>query len=509
MTNDQVKHFVENEAPKVREHLDARFGKGNYEVITDDKYLRMAGTVFLADPIKNKQGQVILSAGRHTIGATMDMLVVTKEGLYYPYDFKTKRANSGEMFNSNVYQQYSDQVSGVYPQLLEVQNPELKGKVQKGSLIQFNHKYEAPLGSRDNERNGTGMFMKDARGQVYRYKYNTTTRQWEYSPIQNAIADDGTPAYTPPTFYKVHESVSGRKRNIISYDAPTVMNLTYMVGMKEFNGMELVYGTIGVRDGIAIGAQNAHDGTIRIDIPVLKEKYEAKAWKQSKRSEDINRDFDTFEEFVSFVLMHEYVHNYIRPVTVSTAGYGIITQQVADQMKQAYLQGKQALNNYIARLPKDVQRTALVYFQGTYGVDTNLNPISKSQIENYRLLYEALFNKKPTATESLLSYETRVNNEALRIIDEYKQSKETVTKRDYTAREEYLLSNINPSVKEFIGNPLDPAKIVVGDTVKDYLGNEFKVLGFIDENNVVLENSKGFISSKRLISTNKSTYLYK
>ena len=111
--------------------------------------------------------------------------------------------------------------------------------------------------------------------------------------------------------------------------------------------------------------------------------------------------------------------------------------------------------------------------------------------------------------QSLLSYETRVNNEALRIIDEYKQSKETVTKRDYTAREEYLLSNINPSVKEFIGNPLDPAKIVVGDTVKDYLGNEFKVLGFIDENNVVLENSKGFISSKRLISTNKSTYLYK
>lgn len=509
MTNDQVKNFVENEAPKVREHLDARFGKGNYEVITDDKYLRMAGTIFLSDPIKNKQGQVILSEGRHTIGATMDMLVVTKDGLYYPYDFKTKRSNGGETFNSNVYQQYSDQVSGIYPQLLEVQNPELKGKVQKGSLIQFNHKYEAPLGSRDNERNGTGMFMKDARGQVYRYKYNTTTRQWEYNPIQSAIAADGTPAYTPPTFYRVHESISGKRRNIISYDAPTVMNPTYIVGMKEFNGMELIYGTIGVRDGIAIGAQNAHDGTIRIDIQALKEKYETKAWKQSKRSEDINRDFDTFEEFVSFVLTHEYAHNYIRPVTISMAGYGIVTQQIADQMKQAYLQGKQALNNYIARLPKDVQRTAIVYLHGTYGIDINLNPLSKSQIENKRVLYEAIFYKRPTATESALSYETRVNNEALRIIDEYKQNKESATKREYTAREEQLLSNINPSIKDFIGNPLDPAKIVVGDTVKDYLDNEFKVLGFIDENNVVLENSKGFISSKRLISTNKSTYLYK
>lgn len=509
MTNDQVKNFVENEAPKVREHLDARFGKGNYEVITDDKYLRMAGTIFLSDPIKNKQGQVILSEGRHTIGATMDMLVVTKEGLYYPYDFKTKRSNGSETFNSNVYQQYSDQVSGIYPQLLEVQNPELKGKVQKGSLIQFNHKYEAPLGSRDNERNGTGMFMKDARGQVYRYKYNTTTRQWEYNPIQSAIAADGTPAYTPPTFYRVHESISGKRRNIISYDAPTVMNPTYIVGMKEFNGMELIYGTIGVRDGIAIGAQNAHDGTIRIDIQALKEKYETKAWKQSKRSEDINRDFDTFEEFVSFVLTHEYAHNYIRPVTISTAGYGIVTQQIADQMKQAYLQGKQALNNYIARLPKDVQRTAIVYLHGTYGIDINLNPLSKSQIENKRVLYEAIFYKRPTATESTLSYETRVNNEAFRIIDEYKQNKESATKREYTAREEQLLSNINPSIKDFIGNPLDPAKIVVGDTVKDYLDNEFKVLGFIDENNVVLENSKGFISSKRLISTNKSTYLYK
>lgn len=509
MTNDQVKNFVENEAPKVREHLDARFGKGNYEVITDDKYLRMAGTIFLSAPIKNKQGQVILSEGRHTIGATMDMLVVTKEGLYYPYDFKTKRSNGGETFNSNVYQQYSDQVSGIYPQLLEVQNPELKGKVQKGSLIQFNHKYEAPLGSRDNERNGTGMFMKDARGQVYRYKYNTTTRQWEYNPIQSAIAADGTPAYTPPTFYRVHESISGKRRNIISYDAPTVMNPTYIVGMKEFNGMELIYGTIGVRDGIAIGAQNAHDGTIRIDIQALKEKYETKAWKQSKRSEDINRDFDTFEEFVSFVLTHEYAHNYIRPVTISMAGYGIVTQQIADQMKQAYLQGKQALNNYIARLPKDVQRTAIVYLHGTYGIDINLNPLSKSQIENKRVLYEAIFYKRPTATESALSYETRVNNEALRIIDEYKQNKESATKREHTAREEQLLSNINPSIKDFIGNPLDPAKIVVGDTVKDYLDNEFKVLGFIDENNVVLENSKGFISSKRLISTNKSTYLYK
>lgn len=509
MTNDQVKNFIENEVPKVREHLDARFGKGNYEVITDDRYLRMAGTIFLSDPIKNKQGQVILSEGRHTIGATMDMLVVTKEGLYYPYDFKTKRSNGGETFNSNVYQQYSDQVSGIYPQLLEVQNPELKGKVQKGSLIQFNHKYEAPLGSRDNERNGTGMFMKDARGQVYRYKYNTTTRQWEYNPIQNAIAADGTPAYTPPTFYKVHENISGKRRNIISYDAPTVMNPTYIVGMKEFNGMELIYGTIGVRDGIAIGAQNAHNGTIRIDIQALKEKYETKAWKQSKRSEDINRDFDTFEEFVSFILTHEYAHNYIRPITISTAGYGIVTQQIADQMKQAYLQGKQALNNYIARLPKDVQRTAIVYLHGTYGIDINLNPLSKSQIENKRVLYEAIFYKRPTATESTLSYETRVNKEALRIIDEYKQNKESATKKEYTAREEQLLSNINPSIKDFIGNPLDPAKIVVGNTVKDYLDNEFKVLGFIDENNVVLENSKGFISSKRLISTNKSTYLYK
>lgn len=509
ITDEQVKAFIENEAPKVREHLDARFGKGNYEVITDDKYLRMAGTVFLTDPIKNKQGQVILSAGRHTIGATMDMLVVTKDGLYYPYDFKTKRANNGEMFNSNTYQQYSDQVSGVYPQLLEVQNPELKGRVQNGSLIQFNHKYEAPLGSRENERNGTGMYMKDAKGQVYRYKYNTTTKQWEYFPIQNAIAADGTPAYTPPTFYRIHENISGRRRNIIAYDAPTTLNPTYMVGMKEFNGMELVYGTIGVKDGVSIGAQNAHDGTIKVDISALKEKYETKAWKHSKRSEDIDRDFATFEDFVSFTLMHEYAHNYVRPVTISTAGYGTLTQDVSNQMNQARLQGSKELQNFLSRLPKDVYNTAVIYFQSAYGLDINLQPISKSLRENSKALYNAIYNKQPTATESTLSYETRVNNEALRVIDEHSQQKSQTPQRELTEREQTIVSNINPAIKDFIGNPLDPAKIVVGDTVKDYLGNKFKVLGFIDENNAVLENSKGFISSKRLISTNKSTYLYK
>lgn len=114
---------------KIEAHLDEKFGKGRYRVITQEF------------PIG---GTIIVNGGVKTIAGTMDMLVYTDTGDIYVYDFKTKRiGNSDGNIDEETLRGYKQQVN-IYRQILEENYPELKGKVHTGSLIKFNVDYPEP-----------------------------------------------------------------------------------------------------------------------------------------------------------------------------------------------------------------------------------------------------------------------------------------------------------------------------------------------------------------------------
>ena len=114
---------------KIEAHLDAKFGKGKYRVITQE--FPIAGTITVNDEVK-------------TIAGTMDMIVYTDTGDIYIYDFKTKRVgNSDGNISLETLHGYKQQVN-IYRQIIEENYPELKGKVHAGSLIKFNVDYPEP-----------------------------------------------------------------------------------------------------------------------------------------------------------------------------------------------------------------------------------------------------------------------------------------------------------------------------------------------------------------------------
>lgn len=114
---------------KIEAHLDAKFGKGKYKVITQE--FPIGGTITVNSEVK-------------TIAGTMDMIVYTDTGDIYIYDFKTKRiGNSDGNISPETLHGYKQQVN-IYRQLIEENYPELKGKVHTGSLIKFNVDYPEP-----------------------------------------------------------------------------------------------------------------------------------------------------------------------------------------------------------------------------------------------------------------------------------------------------------------------------------------------------------------------------
>ena len=85
---------------------------------------------------------------------------------------------------------------------------------------------------------------------------------------------------------------------------------TYTMYDSEFNGIPLWYGSIAERDGRKVGARMHPSGRmIQVDLVALKEKWDTKAWKNSLRSDNIDFDFQSFEEFVTFCLYHETAHS--------------------------------------------------------------------------------------------------------------------------------------------------------------------------------------------------------
>lgn len=82
--------------------------------------------------------------------------------------------------------------------------------------------------------------------------------------------------------------------------------------MTHFSGLKIEYvpqGTLKKADGYIVGARCVSGlKTIRIDLQTLKERYEEKAWRNTKYSSGLDIDFQSFEEWVTFTLYHELGH---------------------------------------------------------------------------------------------------------------------------------------------------------------------------------------------------------
>ena len=82
--------------------------------------------------------------------------------------------------------------------------------------------------------------------------------------------------------------------------------------MTHFSGLKIEYvpqGTLKKADGYIVGARCVSGlKTIRIDLQTIKERYEEKAWRNTKYSSGLDIDFQSFEEWITFTLYHELGH---------------------------------------------------------------------------------------------------------------------------------------------------------------------------------------------------------
>lgn len=140
---------------KIEAHLDEKFGKGRYRVVTQE--FPIGGIITVNGEVK-------------TIAGTMDMTVYTDTGDIYIYDFKTKRIGTGDgNISADTLHGYKQQVN-IYRQILEENYPELKGRVHTGSLIKFNVDYPEPndiIKYRANPNNNSQLQISRDGGKTY------------------------------------------------------------------------------------------------------------------------------------------------------------------------------------------------------------------------------------------------------------------------------------------------------------------------------------------------------
>lgn len=99
-----------------------------------------------------------------------------------------------------------------------------------------------------------------------------------------------------------------QKQQVPVYDR----NFIYSQDMQTFLGLQVQYVPTGTllssNDGKPVGASNHHDGILRLDIELLKEQYDKKAWRTPRHSKPLDRDFTSFEQYLNFVVLHEAMH---------------------------------------------------------------------------------------------------------------------------------------------------------------------------------------------------------
>ena len=147
--------FLIADMSKIEAHLDEKFGKGRYRVVTQE--FPIGGTITVNGEVK-------------TIAGTMDMMVYTDTGNIYIYDFKTKRIGTGDgNISADILHGYKQQVN-IYRQIIEENYPELKGRVHTGSLIKFNVDYPEPndtIKYRVNPNNNSQLQISRDGGKTY------------------------------------------------------------------------------------------------------------------------------------------------------------------------------------------------------------------------------------------------------------------------------------------------------------------------------------------------------
>lgn len=128
MSKDQLSNLIDD-LNKLRTYFDNRFGKGQYGVVTQE--FAIASTI----TIINDKGK----PEKKVIAGTMDMLIYDNKGNFYIYDMKTSRSG----IKDAKYDLYTKQLN-VYKNILEVQYPELTGKIKETKLINIKVGYPAP-----------------------------------------------------------------------------------------------------------------------------------------------------------------------------------------------------------------------------------------------------------------------------------------------------------------------------------------------------------------------------
>lgn len=125
--------------------------------------------------------------------------------------------------------------------------------------------------------------------------------------------------------YGIFKLYGGRKYE--SFDNPEVelqqlqneqipvydSDLNWEHGDTVFKGLNIIYvapnSLISNKDGKPVAIRNTHDGNIYVDETLMQQKFQEKAWQNTRGSKPLNVDFNTYEDWVKFALTHEYMYN--------------------------------------------------------------------------------------------------------------------------------------------------------------------------------------------------------
>ena len=92
-----------------------------------------------------------------------------------------------------------------------------------------------------------------------------------------------------------------------------ITNYSWVPGQTNFLGLQITPVNpgelISPTDGAPVAMRNLHDGRILMDEALMLEKFNQKAWKTMRNSRPLNYEFNSYEEWVNFALLHEAMHD--------------------------------------------------------------------------------------------------------------------------------------------------------------------------------------------------------
>lgn len=209
--------------------------------------------------------------------------------------------------NTRLHTKYGEELKGDFdywdthsPALMKAlikasfeQNPEALQKLLATGNVTLTHTQDKSKWSTEFPR-----ILMEVREELRKEETTPEPSKEEKQITSDQYVDDVKPA--EPTYKQVAEE---KVRNAEIYD--------WEDGDTEFLGYQLKYvDSIELRDGAEVGARNPHDGTILLNLDALRVKFEEKAWRTPDRSNPNIPDFQTFQEMMTWVLLHEVGHDF-------------------------------------------------------------------------------------------------------------------------------------------------------------------------------------------------------